>query len=213
LDDLISDGIVGLMAAIDNFDARFNVKLKTYANHRIRGAILDGLREMDWAPRLQRVRARMISAAITRLERSINRTPTEDEIAAELGLSTSECREWLLGVWGVHLLSLEAHSPEMEGRDLLSVMCDRKELWPSRIAERSEMERLLAEAIQRAPLVERTVLSLYYNEELTLREIGQIIDLHESRISQLKARAILRLRSYLRSASPWNGDPKERPAA
>ena len=197
LDDLVSTGIVGLISAIDNFDPRHNVKLKTYAEYKIRGAILDSLRGMDWAPRQQRKRVKMIEAAIASLEQRNHRSPSEEEIARELGLSTEEYHDWLIDVRGVNLGSLEGNAPEEEGRDLLRFVSDSEDLWPSRIVERAELERLLAVAIDKMPYVERTVLGLYYHEELTLREIAKVVRLHESRVSQLKSQAILRLRAYL----------------
>ena len=202
LDDLVSTGIVGLISAIDNFDSKLNVKLKTYAEYKIRGAILDSLRGMDWAPRQQRKRVKMIEAAIAMLEQRNHRSPSEDEIARELGLSTEEYHDWLIDVRGVNLGSLEGHAPEEEGRDLLRFVSDSEDLWPSRIVERVELERLLAQAIEKMPYVERTVLSLYYHEELTLREISKVVKLHESRVSQLKSQAILRLRAYLEKRWP-----------
>lgn len=202
LDDLISTGTVGLISAIDNFDPKLNVKLKTYAEYKIRGAILDSLRGMDWAPRQQRKRVKQIEAAIASLEQRNHRAPSEDEIAKELGLSTAEYHDWLIDVRGVNLGRLEGHSGEDESRDLLRFVSDSEELWPSRIVERAELERLLAQAIQKMPYVERTVLNLYYHEELTLREIARVVKLHESRVSQLKSQAILRLRSYLEKRWP-----------
>lgn len=202
LDDLVSTGIVGLISAIDNFDSQMNVKLKTYAEYKIRGAILDSLRGMDWAPRQQRKRVKLIEAAIAALEQRNHRAPSEDEIANELGLSTEEYHEWLIDVRGVNLGSLEGNAPEEDGRDLLRFVSDSEELWPSRIVERAELERLLAQAIEKMPYVERTVLGLYYHEELTLREISKVVNLHESRVSQLKSQAILRLRSYLEKRWP-----------
>ena len=204
LDDLISTGIVGLISAIDHFDPIHNVKLKTYAEYKIRGAILDSLRGMDWAPRQQRKRVKMIEAAIACLEQLNHRAPSEEEIAAELQLSTEEYHEWLVEVRGVNLGSLEGSSNEDDGRDLLKFVSDNEEHWPNRILEKSELERLLAEAIERMPYVERTVLGLYYREELTLREISKVVRLHESRVSQLKSQAILRLRSYLEKRWPMN---------
>lgn len=204
LDDLVSTGIVGIISAIDNFDPNLNVKLKTYAEYKIRGAILDSLRGMDWAPRQQRKRVKMIEAAISTIEQRHHRAPSEDEIALELGLSTEEYHEWLIDVRGVNLGSLEGNSPEEEGRDLLRFVSDNEELWPSRIVERVELERLLAQAIEKMPYVERTVLSLYYQKELTLREISKVVKLHESRVSQLKSQAILRLRSYLEKRWPMD---------
>lgn len=202
LDDLVSTGILGLISAIDNFDPRMNVKLNTYAEYKIRGAILDSLRGMDWAPRQQRKRVKMIEASIATLEQRLKRSPSEEEIAAELNLSIAEYHEWLIDARGLNLGSLEGAAGEDEGRDLLRFVSDDEENWPSRLLERAELERLLAEAIQRMPYVERTVLSLYYHEELTLREIAKVVKLHESRVSQLKSQAILRLRSYLEKRWP-----------
>jgi RNA polymerase sigma factor for flagellar operon FliA len=205
LDDLISTGIVGLISAIDRFDSSHNVKLKTYAEYKIRGAILDSLRGLDWAPRQQRKRSKQIEAAISRVEQKLHRSPTEEEIATELGLKIEEYHEWLVDVRGLNLGSLESAAPEDENnnsRDLLKYISGDEENWPSRLLERSELQKLLAEAIGKMPDVEKTVLSLYYHEELTLREISKIVHLHESRISQLKSQAILRLRSYMEKRWP-----------
>ena len=202
IDDLISTGIVGLISAIDRFDPIHQVKLKTYAEYKIRGAILDSLRGLDWAPRQQRKRAKQIEAAISVAEQKLKRAPNEDEIAAQLGLSMAEYHEWLVDIRGVNLGSLEASSGDDDGRDLLKYISDKEENWPSHLLERAELERLLAEAIDRMPPIEKTVLSLYYQEELTLREIAKIVGLHESRISQLKSQALLRLRTYLEKCWP-----------
>ena len=208
LDDLISTGILGLIAAIDRYDPAHDVKLKTYAEYKIRGAILDSLRELDWAPRQQRKRAKLIESAIAVLEQRFQRSPAEDEIANHLNLSMEEYQDWLSDARGLTLGSLENSGTEEEGRDLLRYVSDTEESWPSYLFERSELERLLARSIDRMPHIEKTVLSLYYYEELTLREIAQVVDLHESRISQLKSQAILRLRSQMQKQ--W---PRERGAA
>jgi RNA polymerase sigma factor FliA len=202
LDDLISTGVVGLIAAIDRYDASHDVKLKTYAEYKIRGAILDSLRGLDWAPRQQRRRAKLIEAAIASLEQQYQRTPAEEEIAAHLGLSVAEYQNWLSEVRGLTLGSLENAGTEEDGCDLLRYLADKDEHWPSQIVERAELDRILADAIERMPNLERTVLGLYYYEEMTLREIAKIVDLHESRISQLKSQAILRLRSYMQKRWP-----------
>jgi RNA polymerase sigma factor for flagellar operon FliA len=202
LDDLISTGVIGLIAAIDRYDESHEVKLKTYAEYKIRGAILDSLRGLDWAPRQQRKRAKLIESAIAVLEQEYQRMPLEEEIAVYLNLSIAEYQEWLSDVRGLTLGSLENAGTEEDGRDLLRYLADSDEHWPSQILERSELERLLAEAIEKMPNIERTVLSLYYYEEMTLREIAKIVDLHESRISQLKSQAILRLRSYMQKRWP-----------
>ena len=202
LEDLISTGTLGLIAAIDRFDPTHNVKLKTYAEYKIRGAILDSLRGLDWAPRQQRKRSKMIEAAISVVEQRQHRTPREDEIAQELGLSLEEYHEWLVDIRGVNLGSLEVASPDDENRSLLKYISDDEENWPSRLLERSELQRLLTDAIEKMPRTERTVITLYYHEELTLREISKVINLHESRVSQLKSQAILRLRSYVEKRWP-----------
>jgi len=202
LDDLISTGTIGLIAAIDRFDPAHNVKLKTYAEYKIRGAILDSLRGLDWAPRQQRKRSKQIEAAISVAEQRLHRSPIEEEIAQQLGLKLEEYHEWLVDIRGVNLGSLEASSPEDEGRNLLKYISADEENWPSRLLERSELQRLLASGIERMPRTERIVISLYYHEELTLREIAKVVNLHESRVSQLKSQAILRLRSYLEKRWP-----------
>jgi RNA polymerase sigma factor FliA len=202
IEDLISTGVVGLISAIDRFDPLHKVKLKTYAEYKIRGAILDSLRGLDWAPRQQRKRSKQIEAAIAVVEQRLQRAPTEEEIAAQLQLSMAEYHEWLVDIRGVNLGSLESHAGEDDGRDLLRFISDKEDNWPSRLLERAELERLLASAIEKMPAIERTVLSLYYREEMTLREIARIVNLHESRISQLKSQAIIRLRSYIEKRWP-----------
>jgi RNA polymerase sigma factor for flagellar operon FliA len=199
---LVSTGIVGLIGAIDRFDPKLNVKLKTYAEYKIRGAILDSLRGLDWAPRQQRKKAKLIEAAVASAEQRLKRQPQEEEIAAELGVSIDEYHDWLMEVRGVNLGSLESGGSDEENRNLLRFIADKEENWPSNIVERSELERILAAAIARMPKIERDVLSLYYREELTLREIAKVIRLHESRVSQLKSQAVLRLRSYLEKRWP-----------
>lgn len=202
LDDLVSTGTVGLISAIDHFDPGHNVKLKTYAEYKIRGAILDSLRGLDWAPRQQRRKSKQIEAAIAAIEQRLHRAPTEEEIAAELSLSMVEYREWLVDVRGLNVGRLESNSPDDDGRDLLKYISDDEEGWPDRILERNELERLLKQAIEKMPYVEKTILSLYYQEEMTLREIAKVVRLHESRVSQLKSQAILRLRSYVEKKWP-----------
>jgi RNA polymerase sigma factor FliA len=119
-----------------------------------------------------------------------------------LKLTLEEYHEWLVDIRGVNLGSLEAASPDDAGRSLLKYISDDEENWPSRLLERSELQRLLADAIEKMPSTERTVISLYYHEELTLREISKVVNLHESRVSQLKSQAILRLRTYMQKRWP-----------
>jgi RNA polymerase sigma factor FliA len=196
LEDLVSTGVIGLISAIDNFDPRHNVKLKTYAEYKIRGAILDSLRGLDWAPRQKRKRSKQIEAAIAAAEQKLHRSPAEEEIAVELGIAVEQYHEWLVEIRGLNIASLE-HSSGDHGRDMLHYLADPEDNLPSALLERAELERVLAQAIETIPAIEQQVLSLYYREELTLREIARVVHLHESRISQLKSQAILRLRAHL----------------
>lgn len=202
LDDLVSAGIIGLIAAVDQYDPSRNIKLKTYAEHKIRGAILDSLRDLDWAPRQRRKKAKQIEFAIAKAEQRLHHTPSEDEIAAEIGLDLEEYHEWLVEIQGLNLGSLDYSPEDDRSQSLLEYVSDDQDLLPSRIVERSQLERLLADAISKIPAAERTVLGLYYLEELSLREIAQVMDLHESRISHLKSQAILRLRTRIESVWP-----------
>ncbi|HLH01250.1 MAG TPA: FliA/WhiG family RNA polymerase sigma factor [Bryobacteraceae bacterium] len=205
LEDLISAGTLGLISAIDRYDSTHGVKLKTYAEHKIRGAILDSLRVLDWAPRQKRRRAKMIENAIQELEKTLGRVPVEEEIAAQLDLSVQQYQDWLAETRGMTVASLEPGDPEKSGADLLRYVFDSEDKWPSRILERAELERLLARALAGIPKLEQTILALYYYEELTLREISKVVELHESRVSQLKSQAILRLRAHLQSCWPQQG--------
>jgi RNA polymerase sigma factor for flagellar operon FliA len=205
LDDLVSTGVIGLITAVDNFDPGQNVKLKTYAEYKIRGAILDSLRELDWAPRQKRKKAKQIEAAISASEQRLHRSPTEEEVAGELGISLDGYHQWLVEIRGVNVGSLEYVGGEEEGRDLLQFVSDTEQDWPSNLLERAELEKLLASAISKMPEVERNVLALYYYQELTLREIATVLQLHESRVSQLKSQAILRLRTYMERRWPTRG--------
>jgi RNA polymerase sigma factor for flagellar operon FliA len=202
LDDLVSAGIVGLIAAVDQYDPAHNVKLKTYAEHKVRGAILDSLRGLDWAPRQRRKKAKQIESAISRAEQRLRRIPSEEEIAAEMGVDLVEYHRWLVEVQGLNIGSLEYTAEDGEGKSLLEYLSDNRDQMPSRIVERSQLEQLLSDAIRKIPPMERTVLGLYYVEELTLREIAQAVDLHESRISHLKSQAILRLRAHIQKIWP-----------
>jgi RNA polymerase sigma factor for flagellar operon FliA len=135
------------------------------------------------------------------VEQRLQRSPTEEETAAQLGISIEEYHQWLVEIRGLNVASLE-YAGNDQGKDLLHYIPDDHESLPSTLLEKSELERLLAEGINGIPAIERTVLSLYYHEELTLREIAQVVNLHESRISQLKSQAILRLRSHLSEQWP-----------
>ena len=206
LDDLVSTGVVGLLAAVDNFDPSYNVQLNTYAERRIRGAIMDSLRDLDWAPRETRKRSKMIEAAIHRAKQRWGREPSEEEIASELDITPEQHRQWLNDAQGIDLQRLESGGDGQP--DLLQFLSDDGESLPSRLFERAELERVLTLAIERMPKIERTVLHLYYFEELTLREIGTVMGMHLSRVGQLRVQAVLRLRSHLDKV--WTSVPRSK---
>src|SRR5580658_4543196 len=202
LEDLISIGIVGLINAIDSFDPKFNVKLKTYAEHKIRGAILDSLRGMDGVPPHKRKRLKQMQAAIVTLEQRLQRAPLEEEIAAELGISHKEYQDALLELRGITVGSLDAVPNDSDKRSLIYYLADREDQSPARLLERSELEKLIQEGLDKMPRVERLVLDLYYRQGQNIREIAPILDLHITRISQIKAQAVLRLRTYIERRWP-----------
>jgi len=200
LDDLISAGVLGLIDAVDHFDRTMNVKLKTYAEHKIRGAILDSLRSLDWAPRNKRRKAKLIEQAIMESERRLQRAPTEEEVAITLEITLEEYRRWLVETRGINLAPIEQPGRgDSEGTDVLQFVSDDEEQWPSKLFERAELSRLVAVAIERLPDVERTIVFLYYRKELTLRQISKVVHLHETRVSQLKSQAVHRMRSSLQA--------------
>jgi len=206
LDDLVSTGTLGLISAIDRFDPLRNVQLRTYAEHKIKGAMLDSLRRLDWAPRQQRKHAKQIDVAIAVAEQRLQRSPTEEEIATQLNLTVDRYHQWQVKVRGVNLGRLEsAGSRDSDSRDLLAFVSGDPQEWPSAVLERSELQRALAAAISEIPVIEKTILSLYYHDELTLREISKIVGRHESRISQIKLQAILRLRVSMAKLWPAAG--------
>ncbi|HEY3938947.1 MAG TPA: FliA/WhiG family RNA polymerase sigma factor [Bryobacteraceae bacterium] len=201
LDDLISAGIVGLLAAVDNYDPSRNASLKTYAEYKIRGAILDSIRGLDGIPTHKRKRVKQVQEAIQSAEHKLQRSPGEEEIAQELGIGLAEYQQWVVELRGVSLGSLEL-AGDGEDVSLLKFISDDEQESPARILERSELERVIGEGMLKIPENERLVLSLYYKEELNLREIAAILELHITRISQLRAQGILRLRAYLERKWP-----------
>jgi RNA polymerase sigma factor for flagellar operon FliA len=209
LDDLISSGMVGLITAIDDFDASQPVKLKTYAEYKIRGAILDSLRSLDWASRQRRKKYKEIEAAISSAEKRLGRPPLEEEIAAELGISLDEYRVRIVEVQGLTLGSLEVTVGPEGNQSLLSVIPDTGEL-PSTQLERLELQKLITKALEKLPEQEKTILALYYIEGMNLREIGNVVKLGVSRVSELKTTSILRLRAHV--ADQWPS-PRGRTAA
>ena len=202
LEDLISIGIVGLINAIDNFDPQFNVKLKTYAEHKIRGAILDSVRGLDGIPAHKRKNLKQMQAAVGALEQRLQRAPSEEEIAAHLGISLQAYQEALLEFRGVSLGSLDSTTHDDDSRSLIHFIADPEENSPVRQLERAELQKLIAEGLKKMPRVEGMVLDLYYRQELGIREIAPILGLHITRVSQIKAQAVLRLRNYLQRHWP-----------
>lgn len=195
INDLVSAGIFGLIDAIDKYDSSRNVKFKTYAELRIRGAILDSLRELDWVPRSLRRRAKEVEQVYSQLEQKFRRPPVEEEVAEVLGISISELQE-LLGQ--LRWLSVKDRSKSDNSKEEITYQLpDNRTLTPSLNYEQKETRELLASAIDRLPERERQVIALYYLEELTMKEIATVLSITESRVSQLHTQAIIRLRGSL----------------
>jgi RNA polymerase sigma factor for flagellar operon FliA len=193
LEDLVSAGTVGLIHAVDNYDAAMDVKLQTYAAHRIRGAMLDNLRDSDWFSRRQRGHLKRLQEAMAAAQAKHQNTQVSDEdVAAELGVSVAEYRDTLASLPVTRVVSLEeAVQDNAEGFEPAGGE------QPSEILERAQMAQLLEKALGRISVEEQTVLSLYYQEGLTPQEITEVTKLPVKRIYQLKAQAILRLRADL----------------
>jgi RNA polymerase sigma factor for flagellar operon FliA len=202
LEDLISSGVIGLIHAVDSYDPKYNVKLKTYAEHRIRGAILDSIRGLDGIPAHKRKQLKYIEAAIAAAEQRLQRVPSEEEIAAEMNLSLAEYQDALAEVRAVSLGSLDEVTDGFSEAKLLRYVADNEEGQPGIILERAELENLVADAVTKMPRLERTILTLYFKEEQNLQEIGEILGIHTTRVCQLKSQAVLRLRAYVSKKWP-----------
>jgi RNA polymerase sigma factor for flagellar operon FliA len=201
MDDLVNAGVVGLIEAYSNFDVGKGVKFETYASLRIRGSILDELRGMDWVPRSTRARSREVERSISKLENSLGRSPTEDELAADMGIEMSAYYHIIDDVSSASLLSLDDSSfGDDDDKPVALIDNLRSPDQPSALTnlEREEMRDLLADSLGQITEQERLVVALYYYEELTLKEIGQVLELSESRVSQLHTKAVLGLRAKLR---------------
>ena len=199
--DLVSYGLLGLIGAIERFDPDRDVKFETYAIARIRGAIIDELRALDWVPRSVRSRARDIERAISELEGKLGRAPSDEEIARRLGLSGGELEESLAEISRSSIAALdELWSVSGSGGDqvaLIDTIEDTAAPDPQSALSHTEMREAIADAIARLPEREKLVVTLYYYEELTLREIGEVLGVTESRVSQLHTKAVLRLKARL----------------
>jgi RNA polymerase sigma factor for flagellar operon FliA len=202
-DDLVGFGVLGLLDAIDKFDPAKGVKFKTYAVTRIRGAIIDELRAIDWVPRSVRQKMREIEETVSALEAQLGRVATDQEIALSLGLKEDEYLKLLMKTSCTTMLSLNDVWFCGDENDKISIgesIESPSSLNPDVIVEKKEMRRVLAELIGELPDKEKKILVLYYYEDLTLKEIGQVLEVTESRVSQLHSKAILRLRSKLMNA-------------
>jgi RNA polymerase sigma factor FliA len=203
--DLVSYGLLGLIGAIERFDPDRDIKFETYAIARIKGSIIDELRSMDWVPRSVRARARDIERAIAQLEGRLHRAPNDEEIAAHLGITEEEFQESLLEISRSSIAALDEVWSGSTGADpvaLIDTIEDPEAPEPQRAMAQTELREALGEAIARLPEREKLVVTLYYYEELTLREIGEVLGVTESRISQLHTKAILRLKSRLAGSTP-----------
>ena len=199
-DDLVCYGVFGLFDAIEKFDPEKHVKFKTYAVTRIRGAIFDELRSIDWVPRSVRQKSREIEEAVHRLESSLGRSATDAEIAKDMGMTPKEFEKTMLKISGTSILSLNDVWYTGEDNDKVSIADSIESpvsLNPDTIVEKGEIKRVIIEAINELPVKEKKVLVLYYYEDLTLKEIGRVLEVTESRVSQLHTKAIMRLRAKL----------------
>jgi RNA polymerase sigma factor FliA len=200
--DLISYGIFGLIDAIEKFDPGRAIKFETYAISRIKGAIIDELRAMDWVPRSVRSRAREIEAAYVALENQLRRVPSDQEVADHMGISLKEFQDILAKLSYTSVVSFEelwVGGERDESQNAIGSIRDDTAEDPVTIFESAEIKDILAGAIDKLPERERTVIALYYYEGLTLKEIGQVLGVTESRVSQLHTKAVLRLRAKLHS--------------
>jgi RNA polymerase sigma factor for flagellar operon FliA len=204
-DDLVSYGLLGLIGAIERYDPDRDVKFETYAIARIKGSIIDELRAMDWVPRSVRSRARDIERAIAELEARLRRAPTDEEISKKLGVTEDGLNESLTEISRTSISALDELWTVSAGGDqiaLIDTIEDTQGPNPQAALAETELKEAIGEAIARLPEREKLVVTLYYYEELTLREIGEVLGVTESRVSQLHTKAILRLKARLGAGTP-----------
>ncbi len=199
-DDLVSSGVIGLMDAIDKYDPTRDNKFKTYAEFRIRGAILDELRAQDWVPRSVREKAKQLERTHVRLEQQLGRLPTEDELTKELNVSKEEYYDLLNQVKSVSILSLDEAGSfnSTDRKSILSLLESCKIPSPLQQLNLKAVKEVVTKAIESLPEKQRLVLSLYYYEDLNLKEIGDVLEVTESRVSQLHTQAVFCLRRKLK---------------
>jgi RNA polymerase sigma factor for flagellar operon FliA len=199
LDDLISSGVIGLMDAIEKYDPTRDNKFKTYAEFRIRGSILDELRAQDWVPRSVRDKAKLLDRTIIELEAEMGRSPSDEEISQRLSITMEEFHDLVNQVRPVSVLSIDdsATFSNVDKKSILNILEGTKFNNPYNQLNIKSVKEIVAKAIEELPERQRLVLSLYYYEDLNLKEIGKILRVTESRVSQLHAQAITRLRAKL----------------
>ena len=206
-DDLVQNGMIGLLDALSRYEDGFGAQFETYASQRIRGAMLDGLRENDWLPRQLRKELRRIEAAITQLEHSAGRAPSETELAAALGMPLGEYQKILGDARGHQLVYLEDFSEEGE-EDFLERHLTDNDADPLKLLEDKNLKLVLIHAIEKLPEREKLMMALYYEQELNLREIGEVMGVSESRVCQLHSQAVTRLRAHVMGESPTHRKKK-----
>jgi RNA polymerase sigma factor for flagellar operon FliA len=202
VDDLISVGVLGLMDAITKYDSSRGAKFKTYAEFRVRGAILDELRSMDWVPRSIRQKASKVDKVVQGLQAKLRRTPEDEEVAKEMGLSLDQFHQTLNETKSIPIFSLEDLGIAKESGDqqsLLDCLAGKADADPQTQVRLVELKEIIAKAIDALPEKERLMVSLYYYEELTMKEIGAVLDITESRVSQIHSKAVYRLRTKLKA--------------
>lgn len=198
VEDLMSAGMIGLLDALSKFDPSREIKFRTYAEFRIRGAMLDEIRAMDWIPRSLRERIGKIQHAVNEWTKRQGRPPTEEELAEAVGMKVQEVDETLLQAKGAFVLSLDdLGSNDEDAHPILDALADRDQPTPLEALVSKDARHALVEAIERLPERQRLVLTLYYFEELTMKEIGVVLHVTESRICQLHAQSMIRLKALL----------------
>ncbi len=212
IEDLVSAGVVGLMDAFAKFDPDKNVQFRSYAQFRIRGAILDSLRTLDWSPRELRRKGRAVEESIRVLTARLGRPPGEAEIAAEMSLSLDDYQQLLGELKGLEIGSLHMEHNEDSGDEELAYIPGRPDEDPLFLCLRGEMEERLTDAIANLPDRERLVMTLYYYEEMTMREIGLALGVVESRVSQVHASAVVHLRAALKDLAVRNSTGRKMPS-
>ncbi len=202
MDDLISSGVIGLIDAIDKFDPSRNIQFKTYAEFRVRGAMLDDLRSRDWVPRSVRQKSAVLEKAYAEIEQKVGRPASDEEVAGALNITMDDFYDLLNRTRGLSMVSIESDDEDSGvSRKILESLTADIEENPFNVLRKKELQMLMARAVDQLPDNEKKVVSLYYYDELTMKEIGKVLDITESRVSQIHTKAMLRMRGKLRKYS------------